>query len=169
MLLRKLDHPNIIRLYEVYENEKTIYLVTEKCEGGELFELISRKKFLTEEQTSIIMRQLLSAIAYMHDNNVCHRDLKPENILLKNKEDIGMIKIIDFGISKVFRENELENQPRGTVMYMAPEIISGNYGKEVDNWACGVILYVLLCGRLPFYGKDVYATLKSIKHGVYNL
>jgi len=115
------------------------------------------------------MRQLLSAIAYMHDNNVCHRDLKPENILLKNKEDIGMIKIIDFGISKVFRENELENQPRGTVMYMAPEIISGNYGKEVDNWACGVILYVLLCGRLPFYGKDVYATLKSIKHGVYNL
>lgn len=84
MLLRKLvrrrcmqDHPNIIKLYEVYENEKTIYLVQEKCDGGELFELISRRKFLTEEQTSIIMRQLLSAIAYMHDNNVCHRDLKP--------------------------------------------------------------------------------------------
>ena len=103
-LLKKLDHPNIIKLYEVYETEKTIYLVTEVCEGGELFYLIVEKKFLTEAQTAVIMRQIFSAIAYLHEHNICHRDLKPENILLKEKENIRSIKLIDFGIAKVFKE-----------------------------------------------------------------
>ena len=168
-LLKKLDHPNIIKLYEVYETEKTIYLVTEVCDGGELFYMIVEKKFLSEAQTAIIMRQIFSAIAYLHTHNICHRDLKPENILLKEKDNIQSIKLIDFGIAKVFKEKEFENQPKGTTMYLAPEVISGKYGKEVDNWACGVILYILLCGRPPFFGKDVPAILLSIKKGFYSL
>lgn len=98
-----MDHPNIIKLYEVYETDKTIYLVTEVCEGGELFYLIVEKKFMTESQTAVIMRQIFSAIAYLHEHNVCHRDLKPENILLKEKENIRSIKLIDFGIAKIFK------------------------------------------------------------------
>lgn len=115
------------------------------------------------------MRQIFSAIAYLHHHNICHRDLKPENILLKEKHNIESIKLIDFGIAKVFKEKEFENQPKGTTMYLAPEVINGKYGKEVDNWACGVILYILLCGRPPFYGKDVTSILMSIKKGIYTL
>jgi calcium-dependent protein kinase len=166
-ILKKLDHPNIIKLYEVYETEKTIYLVTEVCDGGELFYLIVEKKFLSEAQAANIMRQIFSAIAYLHEHNICHRDIKPENILLKEKNNIKSIKLIDFGIAKVFKDKEYEHQPKGTTMYLAPEIINGKYGKEVDNWACGVILYILLCGRPPFYGKKIQSTLSSIKKGIF--
>ncbi len=113
------------------------------------------------------MRQIFSAIAYLHEHNICHRDIKPQNILLKDKANIKSIKLIDFGIAKVFKEKEYENQPKGTTMYLAPQIINGKYGKEVDNWACGVILYILLCGRPPFYGKDIQAILLSIKKGIF--
>ena len=84
---------------------------------------------MTENQTAIIMRQILSAIAYLHHHNICHRDLKPENILLKEKNNIESIKLIDFGIAKVFKDKQFENQPKGTTMYLAPEVISGKYGK----------------------------------------
>ena len=87
-LLRKLDHPNIIKLYQIYETEKTIYLVTEVCEGGQLFYMVVERKMLTQAQTAMIMRQIFSAIAYLHHHNICHRDLKPENIMLKEKDNI---------------------------------------------------------------------------------
>lgn len=168
-ILRSLDHPNILKLYEVYETESTIYLVTELCEGGELFFHITKKSFLTEEEAAIIMRQIFSAVAYCHENKICHRDLKPENFLLKYEDDIKSIKMIDFGLSKKLKEDEILTQPNGTPFYIAPEILDGKYSWEVDNWSLGVILYILLCGTPPFFGKATKDIVIAIKKGVYTL
>lgn len=104
-VLRNLSHPNILRLFEVFEDSKQIYLVTEFCSGGELFDEIISKGFLSEKDAAPIIKQLLSAIAYCHNQNVCHRDLKPENILL-DQNDKKTIKLIDFGTSQVYSEGE---------------------------------------------------------------
>ena len=98
-ILKNLDHPNILRLYEVFEDKKYIYLVTELCYGGELFDEILKRKTFTEKDAAVVIKQVLSAIAYCHDKNVAHRDLKPENILLNTKSNTEIVKIIDFGTS----------------------------------------------------------------------
>lgn len=105
-ILKNLDHPNIIKLYETWETSRICFLITELCSGGELFYHITKSKFLTEAQASKIMRQIISAIKYCHGKNICHRDLKPENFLLKNENDISSIKLIDFGLSQKLSENE---------------------------------------------------------------
>jgi len=116
-ILMELDHPHIIKLYEIYETQEFLYLVQELCEGGELFYHIIKTNYLTEGDAAKIMRQILSAVAYCHSNNICHRDLKPENFLLKKKDDVSSIKLIDFGLSKKLAEGELMNQPNGTVSF----------------------------------------------------
>ncbi|KAL4508150.1 hypothetical protein ABPG72_021523 [Tetrahymena utriculariae] len=168
-ILKELDHPNIVKLYEVYESESTIYLVTEYCEGGELFQYVVQNKRLQEKDAALIMRQLFSAVSYIHDNGVIHRDLKPENFLLKKKSDPTTIKMIDFGISKKFKKGEVLRQQSGTPYYIAPEVIEGQYSEQVDNWALGVILYILLSGTPPFYGKNAQEIFYSIRKCNYNL
>jgi calcium-dependent protein kinase len=168
-ILKQLDHPNIVKLYEIYEYEDTLYLVMEVCEGGELFYYVTKTKYLTEAQAAKIMRQIFSAIAYLHQNKICHRDLKPENFLLKYSDDDSCIKLIDFGLSKQLTENELMNDPNGTPFYIAPEILEGEYTEAVDNWSLGVLLYIMLSGSPPFFGRDNKEILKAVRKGVYTL
>jgi len=168
-ILKSLDHPNIVKLFEIYEHNKNIYLVTEICEGGELFYHITKTKHLTEAQAAKIMRQIFSAISYLHSKKICHRDLKPENFLLKFENDDSSIKLIDFGLSKKLKDNELMTDPNGTPFYIAPEILDGEYTEAVDNWSLGVILYIMLSGSPPFYGKDNREILRAVQKGVYTL
>ena len=165
-ILKNLDHPNILRLYEVFEDKKYIYLVTEYCQGGELFdEIISRQRF-NEKDAAVIVKQLLSAIAYCHSKKVCHRDLKPENILIDNKETLS-IKLIDFGTSQRFEDEEKMELVLGTAYYIAPEVLKGQYDEMCDIWSCGVITYILLSGEPPFPGADDKEILKNVVMGKY--
>eukprot|EP00581_Thalassiosira_minuscula_P012792 CAMPEP_0183714356 /NCGR_PEP_ID=MMETSP0737-20130205/8892_1 /TAXON_ID=385413 /ORGANISM="Thalassiosira miniscula, Strain CCMP1093" /LENGTH=501 /DNA_ID=CAMNT_0025943263 /DNA_START=195 /DNA_END=1703 /DNA_ORIENTATION=+ len=152
--LKNLQHPNIIQLYDVYISEDKIYIIMELMSGGELFDYVVQKGTLTEEEASRIVRKVTSALVYMHSKNVIHRDLKPENLLLAHKprssHDIE-VKIIDFGLSKILSDGPVTSSFLGTRGYLAPEMIQRrNYTKSVDAWALGVIIFVLLCGCLPF-------------------
>ncbi len=160
-ILKNLDHPNILRLYEVFEDKKFIYLVTEFCEAGELFDEIVKRQRFDERDAAIIIKQLLSAIAYCHSKSVCHRDLKPENILIDNKETLS-IKLIDFGTSQKFDTEEKMELILGTAYYIAPEVLKGEYDEKCDVWSIGVILYILLSGEPPFPGSNDKEILKHV-------
>ncbi|TNV80972.1 hypothetical protein FGO68_gene3591 [Halteria grandinella] len=163
-ILKNLDHPNILRLYEVFEDKKYIYLVTEFCQGGELFdEIIARGKF-SERDAAHVIKQLLSAISYCHTRKICHRDLKPENILIDNKETLS-IKLIDFGTSQKFEDEEKMELVLGTAYYIAPEVLKGEYDEKCDVWSIGVILYILLSGEPPFPGGDDKEILRNVIQG----
>ena len=163
-ILKSLSHPNIVTLYEVYENSANILLLTELCDGRELFDEIQEKSRFPEEASALVTKQLLQATAYCHKNNIAHRDLKPENILLDIKKE-GTIKVIDFGTSHHYQSDQ-ENQLHefyGTPYYLAPEIFSGSYNEKCDLWSIGVILYVMLCGSPPFHGDSDEDVLKQVK------
>merc|ERR1719387_470124 len=125
-IMRVLDHPNIVRLQETFEDKRYIYLVMELCEGGELFDRIVESKHFTEHLAAICARQMLLALNYMHQNLIMHRDLKPENFLLATKADIEdtPLKLIDFGISKRFKPGQFATSKTGTPMYIAPEVLT---------------------------------------------
>lgn len=172
-ILRATDHPNIIKLYEIYEDNIFLYLIMEECLGGEFFDrLATRAKHLnmyTEKDAAKIFKQILEAVNYLHAHGVCHRDLKPENILFSSIEEDSPLKLIDFGLSKVFNgdDNTMKGAV-GTTFYMAPEVISGKYNEKCDVWACGVILYIMLCGKPPFYSKDENELKAKITSMVYD-
>ena len=174
-ILKGLDHPNIIKLFETWETERICFLVTENCEGGELFYYITQKidqktkKFmLTEREAAVIMKQAFSALHYLHNHQICHRDIKPENFLLLKKGDISLIKMIDFGLSRKLKEEELMSTPKGTPYYIAPEVLGGSYNTLCDNWSMGVLLYILLCGKPPFPGSNNQAILQKVVKGEFN-
>ena len=167
-ILKNLDHPNIVKLYEVFEDDRNIYLVTELCTGGELFDIISDRTF-TEREAADIIKQVLQAIAYCHKQKVAHRDMKPENILIDSTESNKMVvKIIDFGTSQVFDAKEKMTQAFGTCYYVAPEVLQEVYTEKCDIWSIGVILYILLSGEPPFNGVDDTAILDQVKLGLYS-
>jgi calcium-dependent protein kinase len=158
-LLRATDHPNIIKLYDIFEDSVFIYLIMEECAGGEFFDRLARRakksNMYTEKEAAKIFKQLLQAVNYLHSHGVCHRDLKPENILFSTVAEDSPIKLIDFGLSKVFDgDNNTMKGAVGTTFYMAPEVIKGKYNEKCDVWSCGVILYIMLCGKPPFYSQD---------------
>ena len=176
-ILSKMDHPNIIRLYEIFEDDRYISLIMELCKGGELFtkinELAEKDESFSEKEAVKIFKQLISAVSYCHAQGICHRDLKPENILFLTNSPDSPIKIIDFGLSKIFGEikpimkgNKVEKNIMslrvGTAYYMSPEVLQGNYDNKCDIWACGVILYMMLCGYPPFDGDTENDILKAI-------
>jgi len=142
--MRKLEHDNIIKLFEVYESDNHIYLVLELLHGGELFDRIVRKGQYSEKDACVLMRNLLSALAYMHSKGFMHRDLKPENLILKDNENDWDIKIADFGLSTVIKCEEFLFKRCGTPGYVAPEILADEkYDEKVDVFSAGVILYIL--------------------------
>ena len=158
-ILSKLTHPNIMQIYEVFNDNTNIYIVSEYCKGGELFDMISQKGNFSEKDACIIMKQLMSAICYSHQNNIVHRDLKPENILLDSDTDDLTIKIIDWGCAQTIKTVKKSKQADGTAYYIAPEVLKGEYNEKCEIWACGVIFYILLCGYPPFNGEtdeDIY-------------
>ena len=166
-ILIKLDHPNIIKLYEIYENDNYIYLVMELCTGGELFDRIIQKteqgKTFTEKEVANIFYQMMSAINYCHSNKIVHRDLKPENLLLATQDENSPIKVIDFGMSRIFNDKQAMFDKVGTAYYISPEVLDGFYDEKCDIWSAGVILYILLCGYPPFNGNDDDEIFESIK------
>ena len=156
-ILKICQHPNIIRLYDIFENIDYIYIIMEYCPGGDLFTYLEKRKFkIPEEQAAVIMKKVCDAVFYFQSYfGVIHRDLKPENILLTSADDKGDIRILDFGLSKITSPNEKCTEPYGTLTYCAPEIILDEpYNKEVDMWSLGVMTYLMVSGKLPFNGED---------------
>ncbi|XP_075164691.1 calcium/calmodulin-dependent protein kinase I [Haematobia irritans] len=150
----RLTHPNIVQLYETYEDKSKIYLVMELVTGGELFDRIVEKGSYTEKDASDLIRQILEAVDYMHEQGVVHRDLKPENLLFYSPDDDAKIMISDFGLSKM-EDSGIMATACGTPGYVAPEVLAQRpYGKAVDIWSIGVISYILLCGYPPFYDEN---------------
>ena len=172
-LLRATDHPNIIKLYEIYEDKHHLYYIMEECTGGELFQRLAmnayKNKTYTEKDAAKLMKQILEAVNYLHCHGVCHRDLKLENILLSSMEEFSQLKLIDFGLSKILEtmDDKMEEKV-GTLYYMAPEVILGNYNKKCDVWSCGVILYIMLSGNPPFFSKNEQKLKEKICKMEYN-
>eukprot|EP01129_Flabellula_baltica_P002901 TRINITY_DN12784_c0_g1_i1.p1 TRINITY_DN12784_c0_g1~~TRINITY_DN12784_c0_g1_i1.p1 ORF type:complete len:406 (-),score=86.40 TRINITY_DN12784_c0_g1_i1:1061-2278(-) len=164
-IMKQLSHPYIISLEEVWETEDIMYLVMELVTGGELFDKIIEQKKYSERDSVVIIKQILEAIAYMHENGIAHRDLKPENILVT---DSGDIKVTDFGLSKDYSLETLQTSC-GTPDYVAPEVLKGvSYDSAVDIWSIGVITYILLCGFPPFYGSNDQIIFDKILRCDYN-
>ena len=169
-LMIKLDHPNIIKLYEVYENESYIYLIMEYCRGGELFDRVIAKtekgQQYTEKEAASLFKQIMSAINYCHKNGIVHRDLKPENLLFLSKSDNSPIKVIDFGMSKRFDSStKIMSERVGTAYYISPEVLKGKYDEKCDIWSAGVILYIIICGYPCFNGDTDDDIFKAILKG----
>ena len=168
-ILKSLDHPGIIRVFEYFEEVKRLYIVTEYCQGGELFDEIIKQKTLSEHHSALIMKQIFSVLEYLQTQEIVHRDIKPENILLEEKHNFLSLKIIDFGSAINCSKSTRLNSSNGTLYYMAPEVFDENYNYMCDLWSAGTILYVLLSGRLPFDGKSNEEVVQSIRDKNYCL
>lgn len=164
--LKLFRHPHIIKLYQVISTPTDIFMVMEYVSGGELFDYIVKHGKLKESEARRFFQQIISGVDYCHRHMVVHRDLKPENLLLDNRLDV---KIADFGLSNMMMDGEFLRTSCGSPNYAAPEVISGKLyaGPEVDIWSCGVILYALLCGTLPFDDEHVPTLFRKIKSGVF--
>jgi calcium-dependent protein kinase len=162
-ILKTVDHPNIIKLFEVYEDKKYLHLVTELCTGGDLLDHLLKKGHLSEKEVLSFIYKTLSAIHYLHNLNICHRDIKPENLLLFS-EDSDDLKLVDFGMSNFMKEEDLSTFA-GTPYYISPEVIQGCYGRECDVWSLGVLTYFLLSGRQPFHSSSVPEVFSNILTG----
>lgn len=153
-VLRRLAHANIVQLLETFEDKNKVYLVMELVTGGELFDRIVEKGSYTEKDAADLIRQVLEAVDYMHEQGVVHRDLKPENLLYYSQDEDSKIMISDFGLSKI-EDSGIMATACGTPGYVAPEVLAQKpYGKAVDVWSIGVIAYILLCGYPPFYDEN---------------
>uniref|UniRef100_A0A7S1GW29 cGMP-dependent protein kinase n=2 Tax=Hemiselmis andersenii TaxID=464988 RepID=A0A7S1GW29_HEMAN len=189
-VMKLLDHPNIVRLYETYEEEDKLHLILELCEGGDLFDYLMKSSIepsgektwsdgdicyvLTEKRVASLVRKIMSAINYLHLRGIAHRDIKPENFLLESKANIegpGEIKVIDFGFSKVFHGTEDMHNMLGSPYYVAPEVLNASaeqgYGSKCDMWSLGVVVYMMLCGQPPFFGDDNAQIYEQIGKGTY--
>nr|XP_029124129.1 SNF1-related protein kinase catalytic subunit alpha KIN10 isoform X4 [Elaeis guineensis] len=167
-IMGRLSHPNIIRLYEVIEIKSKIYVVMEYMNHGGLYDYVIERGRLKEDEARHIFRQIIWGLEFCHLNKVVHRDLKPENLLL----DLQLnVKLADFGLCNVMCDGHFLKTSCGSPNYAAPEVVSGKLyaGPEVDIWSCGIILYVLLCGRLPFDADNIPSLFKQIKNGLYTL
>ena len=169
--LRKLDHPNILKINDFYSTKNEYIIITEFCPEGELFYEIKNFAPFDEPLAAWYMKQILSAVNYCHKYKIIHRDLKPENILIskRNKKGFNFIKIIDFGTAILF--NKKNKKLAGSIYYLAPEVISKerNYSEKCDIWSCGIIMYILLTGKPPFNGDSDEEIVKSIMRSHLNL
>ena len=170
-ILRTMDHPNILKIFEFYSNKESYSIVTELCSGGELFQEIIDKGPFNEKYCAYVMYQIFSAINYCHKMHILHRDLKPENILIakRDKNDFPLIKICDFGTSKMFEKGTVQRKLVGSSYYIAPEVLKKHYDEKCDIWSCGVILYILLSARPPFGGDSDSEIMERVSKGKFDL
>jgi len=184
-VMRKVEHPGCIKLYDVYEDKKSVFLIQELASGGELFDRVIDHGAYCEQDAARLFKQLMEAVAYLHSMGVAHRDLKPENVLMKSADrkspEYDVVKLADFGLS-TFKAGDYADTMAtacGTPEYIAPEIIvtlnnggsgttSRQYSAKVDVWAAGVILYVMMCGFQPFQLENQNAMYQAIRYGRYN-
>ena len=168
-ILKKIFHPNICQLYESYVTVHNYYLVLEYIDGGDLFDYITKNKYLSEEKSCKFYRQLISVIEYLNNMNITHRDIKPENILLDSTHQ--NIKLIDFGLSNYYNDEELLKSSCGSPCYASPEMLSGSpyQGIATDIWSSGIVLYSMLMGTLPFTGQELLSLYRQIKSGKFYL
>jgi calcium-dependent protein kinase len=169
-IMCQLDHPNIVRLEEVYESHSEIYLVQELCLGGELFDRLDEQPdyHYTEAECARLVKQMLSAVRYLHSKGIIHRDLKLENFLFTSKAADSELKMIDFGLSKHFRFGEVHHEAVGTPYTVAPEVIKGSYDERCDIWAIGVITFLLFSGDPPFGGCGGPEPLMQVRSNILN-
>ena len=166
-LQKKLHHQNIIQQYSILDTEKSIYIITEYCSGGELFDYIVSKRRLQEIEACRIYQQLINGLEYLHKQKICHRDLKPENLLFDSKHNL---KIADFGLSNDYVFGKLST-PCGSPCYAAPEMVTGRqyYGDTVDIWSSGIVLYSMVCGYLPFEDDNQSVLFNKIAKGLFTM
>lgn len=168
-VLKNLDHPNIIKVFDIYEDSTAVYITMELCEGGELMSRISqaqeRNKTLSERYVMILMKQIMQALTYFHTRNVLHKDLKPENVLFQDESPTSPLKVIDFGLAEIFhRRGEYSHNAAGTVLYMAPEVFQRRLHLKCDVWSAGCIMYLMLTGHLPFTGDSALVIKHKVLH-----
>uniref|UniRef100_A0A2K6M179 BR serine/threonine kinase 2 n=1 Tax=Rhinopithecus bieti TaxID=61621 RepID=A0A2K6M179_RHIBE len=167
-ILKLIEHPHVLKLHDVYENKKYLYLVLEHVSGGELFDYLVKKGRLTPKEARKFFRQIISALDFCHSHSICHRDLKPENLLLDEKNNI---RIADFGMASLQVGDSLLETSCGSPHYACPEVIRGERydGRKADVWSCGVILFALLVGALPFDDDNLRQLLEKVKRGVFHM
>jgi calcium-dependent protein kinase len=173
-IMKMMDHPNIIKLFETFEDHRNIYLVMELCSGGELFDKIIEAQHFGEESVGHLAKEMIGGLHYMHSNNFAHRDLKPENYLLAREASVTEtpLKLIDFGMSRKFEPGKPMSTRVVTPYYVSPDVLSGSYSCACDIWSLGVIFYILFCGSPPFYSQyegrrgdeDIFKKVKSGKY-----
>ncbi|CAL4086405.1 unnamed protein product, partial [Meganyctiphanes norvegica] len=167
-IMKLIEHPHVLGLFDVYENKKYLYLVLEHVSGGELFDYLVKKGRLTPKEARRFFRQIISALDFCHSHSICHRDLKPENLLLDEKNNI---RIADFGMASLQPDGSMLETSCGSPHYACPEVIRGEKydGRRADVWSCGVILYALLVGALPFDDDNLRQLLEKVKRGVFHI
>lgn len=155
-IMKMCQHPNLIRMLDVFENVENIYIVMEQLEGGDLFAYLEKRKFrIPEQRASKIVHSLAAGLYYLHSYGIVHRDIKPENVLMATKAEDSDVKIVDFGLSKMVGPTQLCTEPFGTLSYVAPEVLQQKpYGKAVDVWSLGILAYLMMVGSLPFDHED---------------
>ena len=166
-ILKQMDHPNVVKLVDVFEDERHWCLVMELMKGGELFDMILEKDHFSEAEAREATRALVDAIQYCHSLGVVHRDIKPENLLLESKDmGISSLKMADFGLARMLpEEHSTASTTCGTPGYVAPEVLMQKpYGKACDIWGIGVVTFILLSGTPPFYEEDNFALFEQIKN-----
>lgn len=166
--MKRIDHPNIAKVYEFYEEDLHYHIVTEYVSGGDLLSFLTSHPHLTEGIAAFFMRQILSGVAYCHSKSIVHRDLKPENLLLERSSQNSLLKIIDFGISAIY-DSTVVRKPYDTAYYVSPEVLSGSYTEKCDVWSCGVILFIMLSGDFPFRGQSDSEIFAAISAGSFQL
>lgn len=169
-ILKTLDHPNVVKVFEYFEDDSNYYIVMELIQGCDLYSYIESNGKMPESHAKDVMKKLFCGINYLHSRKVAHRDIKPENVLLQQIEISGHfdLKIIDFNVSS-FKKDRNFDEPVGTTDYMAPEVFNDKYDEKCDMWSCGVILYLVVSGYLPFGGQNDTETEYCIKRAIYQL
>lgn len=168
VIMKLIDHPNVLNLYDVWETSSELYLIMEYVPGGELFDYLVKRGRLPVSEALHYFQQIIHAVDYCHRFNICHRDLKPENLLLDKDKNI---KVADFGMAAWEAGERMLETSCGSPHYASPEIVAGKayHGNSSDIWSCGIILFALLTGRLPFDDDNIRSLLQKVKVGVFEM